>query len=325
MPHSSLNISVSVPKPCSQSWNEMTEIENGRFCTACQHTVIDFSALTDSELREYFINVKTIPCGRFHNTQLNRNIPASKKAGSSFLSRYYKAAVTFLGIIALRNDPVAGAKPTHTVTISPTANKSSIFALQLKNTITGTVKNSAGELLEDVQILLDEKLTATTDKNGYFSFDVPETIQKSITLQFRHKGFITIVRNYHPAMLSTSYDISLKRPDEYPSFHTMGVPVMGEDIFPTIPITYNKQNPVLSEDTKSMLSTYASRMRNNPGIVVYVRASNRASELATGKKMQNLVIKYLADHEGISADRLLPVTIKDLKPYTIELSGKEAE
>lgn len=46
---------------------------DGRFCESCAKTVVDFTAMTDKEVQEYFLvnNGKSV-CGRFKNNQVHR-------------------------------------------------------------------------------------------------------------------------------------------------------------------------------------------------------------------------------------------------------------
>ncbi|HYH16689.1 MAG TPA: T9SS type A sorting domain-containing protein [Flavisolibacter sp.] len=72
---------LSVPKPCHENWNQMTPGEKGRFCGACQKTVVDFTHMTDRELADFFKRPDTgAVCGRFHKEQLGREIVVPKKS-----------------------------------------------------------------------------------------------------------------------------------------------------------------------------------------------------------------------------------------------------
>jgi hypothetical protein len=72
-------IHLSIPQPCHENWEAMTEAEKGRFCTACQKTVIDFTNMSDRQLAEFFRKPKSNLCGHFYNDQLDRAIEMPKK------------------------------------------------------------------------------------------------------------------------------------------------------------------------------------------------------------------------------------------------------
>jgi hypothetical protein len=66
-------IELQIPEPCHENWQMMTPSERGRFCAACEKTVIDFSQMTDNEVVNYFKKPSQSPtCGRFAASQLNR-------------------------------------------------------------------------------------------------------------------------------------------------------------------------------------------------------------------------------------------------------------
>ena len=66
---------LSIPKPCLYSWDDMLINEKGRHCNSCNKSVIDFSILSDEEIKNYFTKNKGEEiCGRFENKQLERII-----------------------------------------------------------------------------------------------------------------------------------------------------------------------------------------------------------------------------------------------------------
>jgi hypothetical protein len=66
-------LKISIPTPCHQDWGAMTPNEQGRHCTSCAKTVIDFTGMTDDEVKYFFIHKKEEKvCGRFKNEQLHR-------------------------------------------------------------------------------------------------------------------------------------------------------------------------------------------------------------------------------------------------------------
>jgi hypothetical protein len=71
---------LSIPKPCTENWNAMTQVQQGKFCQSCSTTVIDFTQMTDDEILHYFETYKDQKtCGRFMDTQLNRKIEYATK------------------------------------------------------------------------------------------------------------------------------------------------------------------------------------------------------------------------------------------------------
>jgi len=63
---------ITIPKPCHEDWNTMTQEEKGRFCGSCKKTVIDFTKLSNSEVQDYLSENKHQKiCGHFKKEQLD--------------------------------------------------------------------------------------------------------------------------------------------------------------------------------------------------------------------------------------------------------------
>ncbi|BAV04538.1 Por secretion system C-terminal sorting domain-containing protein [Filimonas lacunae] len=67
-------IRLQIPTPCHENWNEMTPVEQGRFCNACNKAVVDFSIMTDQQILDHLAKAAGSTCGRVNNTQLLRDI-----------------------------------------------------------------------------------------------------------------------------------------------------------------------------------------------------------------------------------------------------------
>ena len=61
---------ITIPKPCHEDWDKMTPNNNGRFCSSCSKTVIDFTNMSNNEIQLYFQQHSNV-CGRFKNSQLD--------------------------------------------------------------------------------------------------------------------------------------------------------------------------------------------------------------------------------------------------------------
>ena len=70
---------LSIPQPCDEDWNRMTQDEKGRFCNACQKHVMDFTNMTDGELAAFFRKPSKSLCGRLQYSQLERDIFIPRK------------------------------------------------------------------------------------------------------------------------------------------------------------------------------------------------------------------------------------------------------
>jgi hypothetical protein len=73
------DLTISIPKPCPANWDEMIPNELGKFCGLCSLTVVDFTKMSEAEIKEYFVchyGQKT--CGRFNSSQLTTDINSDK-------------------------------------------------------------------------------------------------------------------------------------------------------------------------------------------------------------------------------------------------------
>jgi len=64
-------VQIKIPKPCPENWNAMTPDKNGRYCHSCNKVVVDFTLMSDDEIKNYFKQVSgTGTCGRFSYDQV---------------------------------------------------------------------------------------------------------------------------------------------------------------------------------------------------------------------------------------------------------------
>lgn len=68
-----------IPEPCSEDWESMSPQEKGRFCSACNKCVIDFTQKQPQEIQQIIEEKKEEQvCGRFYNHQLKMTDPPEK-------------------------------------------------------------------------------------------------------------------------------------------------------------------------------------------------------------------------------------------------------
>lgn len=64
------SINLSIPKPCTEKWENFTLTSHGGFCSSCSKTVIDFKNASEKEIFDFFRNKPAHACGRFRPDQL---------------------------------------------------------------------------------------------------------------------------------------------------------------------------------------------------------------------------------------------------------------
>ena len=76
----SKKLQLTIPKPCHENWDNMTPVQQGKFCGSCQKQVVDFSDMNDRQVAEFFKKPTTgSVCGRFMTDQLDRSIEIPRK------------------------------------------------------------------------------------------------------------------------------------------------------------------------------------------------------------------------------------------------------
>jgi hypothetical protein len=67
-------LQIRIPQPCHERWEAMSLAERGRFCGACNKTVVDLTGLTHVEVLAYLARAGQGVCGRFSPEQLGRGM-----------------------------------------------------------------------------------------------------------------------------------------------------------------------------------------------------------------------------------------------------------
>jgi len=94
-PLMSKELYLSVPTPCSESWDEMSPKPQGRFCSSCNKTVVNFATMTDQQVLDWLAGSAGSICGRFHQDQLNRPL-AEQPSKKPSPGRYWHYFITLL-------------------------------------------------------------------------------------------------------------------------------------------------------------------------------------------------------------------------------------
>ncbi len=175
-------IIITIPKTCSENWASMKPEENGRFCSSCQKTVIDFSTLTDRELMNVLLRAgRDTSCGRFREDQLNRQVQEVQPHNLAY-KILQKIAACFLLLQSFTNtarSQITTGPPYQWLhqTTRPTEECYGIAGF-VKDYLTG-----AG--LTGIRVEIDgTNISTITDTDGYYFVQLAQLIPRtSVTLK----------------------------------------------------------------------------------------------------------------------------------------------
>jgi CarboxypepD_reg-like domain len=174
---------LSIPNPCSENWNNMTPQEKGRFCDTCQKCVVDFTALSDAAVLDYFNKNNNKICGRFDKRQLDRVLIINDKR---FQKRFNIAAsLLFLSSLGfgniVKNDAVLPLKVLQFEVKNAALESQNRFPTDSisndKIKIEGkiyTTENPKEPLIGATILLKGTLIGIITDIEGEFVFTIPK-------------------------------------------------------------------------------------------------------------------------------------------------------
>jgi hypothetical protein len=193
--------------------------------------------------------------------------------------------------------------------------------------ISGSVKDQDGNPLEKAKVLFDTTVMALTDKDGKFSFELTLITPAAHNIYFTDDSFTTAVRTYYPVMLSSNYDVMLRKVltkrqiniggpvpttiDTVKAVTKTKEPVPAENVVLDLPSIIFKINMTgLNSENKAFLDIISGMLSKNPAVKIDIKAytpEHDENPVIAQKRLANIV-KYLVE-KGISARRLKKVTI----------------
>jgi hypothetical protein len=104
---------ISIPNPCHEDWNKMSPRDQGAYCGVCCKTVVDFTALSDDQVKNYFLqNREGRTCGRFRSEQLDHEpdyLPKLLSVDIPVWKKFLAAVVIiFAGLLTSCSTPTKG-------------------------------------------------------------------------------------------------------------------------------------------------------------------------------------------------------------------------
>ncbi|MBS1622696.1 MAG: carboxypeptidase regulatory-like domain-containing protein [Bacteroidetes bacterium] len=202
---------LTIPTPCHERWDAMTATERGAFCHSCSKEVIDFSAMTDSEVIHWLEKHKT-GCGRFRKEQLDRDMSLPK--ANTNLLRWKVLLMGLWPTLSLTPLTAHAALPPLTDQ-SPVKSKADTAIAKADTTVTacdtthtgicGRVLDENGEgLIGAVVQVIDSNGKSTgqgaaVDLDGNYTIELqPGTFNLKVTAIGYETGRLIDIRVGHP-------------------------------------------------------------------------------------------------------------------------------
>lgn len=180
-------INLQIPTPCHENWEAMTASEKGRFCASCQKQVVDFTLLSDAQVAQFFQTSSGETCGRFNNSQLNRDFLVPRKPVPYLKYLFTIALPAFL--VSLKAS--AQVAPVKTEQVGAEANSETRtlgrIATSPAGAVSGRVTDAEGRPLPYVSIMVHGTQQGTmSDSSGRF---VLSKVSFPVTLNFTSVGY----------------------------------------------------------------------------------------------------------------------------------------
>jgi hypothetical protein len=223
---------ISIPKPCSENWNQMNPSEKGRFCTSCQTQVINFKGMPVEEIKHFLEQNTGSTCGRFSTEQIETFNAAYQELPSPSSLRRWTMAAVLAGVSVMptfaqdNNSTIATSLPSATSYYHnqpQTAETTAAVPTGDTVILVGQVLDSeTGEELPFVSIFVEgTKIGTTTDFDGNFLLKVPKS-KEAIMLVISYVGYPTLSHSILPDSTKTNLIFKMNL-----GFSTMGITIGG--------------------------------------------------------------------------------------------------
>lgn len=177
---------LSIPKPCSENWNEMTPTEKGRFCSVCERNLIDFTHFSDDELLRFVKNNKHKICGRFSKNQLDRKLESTAISENKIIQYSKVAGFVLPSLIA--NEAYSQISYFEKETPLPVTRKDLVFDDSIKLTESNNqerfeiklviVDSITNEPIPGAYVTSSKGLKAVSDIDGLIIFHLYDSVSE---------------------------------------------------------------------------------------------------------------------------------------------------
>jgi hypothetical protein len=171
---------MTIPKPCSEHWDAMDEVERGKYCSVCEKVVVDFSTANKQDIITYIRSGEKI-CGRFPKRFLDTTLEEDKVKAPS---KGYGLVATVVNLLAWTTVATVAIscqtkneQKTSVEEVVSTKSPEVVYVGPL--TIKGKISSELEEI-DKVKITLQgHNLSTSTNSKGEFELEIPHQVKKA--------------------------------------------------------------------------------------------------------------------------------------------------
>jgi len=177
----SKKIKLQITNPCSENWDTMQPIANGKHCLSCAKNVLDFTNMSEKQIIGHLKINKGGLCGRLTNAQLGKTYVIKSEFQLSAQKRFFRYVVSLLLTSKVFINKTNGQTNTITVIQNETLPKvvinDSIVADSNEVVFYDTLKSSIEFIWEEntETIFVDPYLTGNIQVMGYMPMELTKT------------------------------------------------------------------------------------------------------------------------------------------------------
>lgn len=170
----------------------MTPTAKGAYCSSCQKEVVDFTAMSDREIREFFGKPKEQVCGRFREVQLEQAY--THPATAPVWKKWLIAAMVGIGVPGLafsqQSRPAAQQHQNKADSVLPLPGIERIKPGEtVISTLAGSVLDAeTGAPMAGVVVSDGQKTLAVTDQKGDYKI-LYQDLRSAKVLEFKSIGY----------------------------------------------------------------------------------------------------------------------------------------
>lgn len=206
-------LTLTIPEPCSENFNEMIPVKGGKFCGSCEKTIVDFRTMNDYQILKFYQQNKGKICGVFNNRQLNRAMPfpVEVKPSSNWKAIAALAAgVLFSGGLAAQTATTAIGKRIITEQAIQ-KEKQEENSTTSNRVIRGIVKDGEYQdgLIGANIFVKGTTIGTNSDLDGYFELTIPDNLI-TFELEVSYIGYDTQTLLFNEKYTIPSYQIEIE-------------------------------------------------------------------------------------------------------------------